>query len=80
MGVIAKEVTSREFILDEYCFSSNLARYGIKLAKLCEDADLKKILHLNVTTGTEKDALAKAKRWLNGERVAWPWQEAEGSL
>lgn len=73
-------VTKRDFIIDEYCFSLNLAKYGLKIAKICEDKDLLNMLHLNVTTGGEKDAVDKAKRWLAGERVAYPWQEAEGSL
>lgn len=75
-----KTVTKREFILDEYCFSLNLARFGMKLANLCEDKDLKNMLHLNVTTGSEKDAVEKARLWLSGKRIAYPWQEAEGSL
>ena len=77
---VAARLAQRKFILDEYCFSLNLARYGLKVAPLCEDKDLNNMLHLNVTTGTEQDAVEKAKRWLKGEKVAWAWQEAQGSL
>jgi hypothetical protein len=78
--VVPKEVTKREFIIDEYCFSLNLARFGIKVTSLCAEQDLKNMLHLNVTTKTEENVLEKAQRWLKGEKVIWPWQEAEGSL
>lgn len=78
--IVPSQVTKREFILDEYCFSLNLAKYGLKVTSICENDDLKKILHLNVTSGKEKDAIEKATRWLKGERVAWPWQEEEGTL
>lgn len=42
----------RPFILDEYCFSRNLARYGLKFGGLISDESM--IFHLNQATEGDK--------------------------
>lgn len=47
----ARKKTEREFIIDEYCLSRNLAKYGFKFTGLNYNDDVMKLFsHLGVTT------------------------------
>lgn len=66
----------RQFIVDEYCFSRNVARFGLKTTGITRQ-DKQEILHLDVTTtGSDKEKLLKeAKDYLKEcEVTKWAWQ------
>lgn len=47
----ARQRTKREFIIDEYCLSRNLAKYGFKFTGLNYNDEIKKLFyHLGATT------------------------------
>ena len=58
-------VTKREFILDEYCFSRNVAQFGIKVCSIAKEDELNRMKHLNITTDNIQDPIEIAKNWLD---------------
>jgi len=55
----AQKLTSREFILDEYCVSRNIARYGMHVTGLMETEEADRLTkHLDWTTATPSEAEA----------------------
>jgi hypothetical protein len=68
----AKKRTNRWFIIDEYCISRNLAKFGIKYTSCLTRED--KFLHLNVTTDNVKDEVKRAQEWLSQPNTQWPWK------
>ena len=62
---IAKNKTKREHIIDEFCFSRNLARFGLKISGIDDKDPPTFFLHLDATTKNEKDMLDKAKEYLD---------------
>jgi hypothetical protein len=68
----ASKRTSRWFIVDEYCVSRNLAKFGLKYKSCLTRED--NFLHLNVTTDNLKDEVKRAELWLTHQNKNWPWK------
>lgn len=60
----AKTKTKREFIVDEYCISRNLARFGLKHTGLLEGETEKMFHHFDINTVTpdRESVVAEAKK------------------
>jgi len=66
----------RQFIVDEYCFSRNVAKFGLKTCGIIREGK-QEILHLDVnTTGGDKEVLLKeARQYLKEcEVTKWAWE------
>lgn len=62
----AKEMTKRWFIIDEFCISRNLARFGLKFSGLnVNDAINKLVVHVGVEEEDKSKCVEKAKKILN---------------
>jgi hypothetical protein len=55
----------REFSIDEYCISRNLAKYGLKVNGICLDRN--HLLHLSLTTDNTQEAEKIILGWLEKE-------------
>ncbi|MDP1712431.1 MAG: hypothetical protein Q8K86_08240 [Candidatus Nanopelagicaceae bacterium] len=53
------------FNVDEYCFSCNLARYGLKMSGIV--ADQSQLLHLHAAANKEEEMIVAAERYLIGK-------------
>jgi len=62
--------------VDEYCFSRNVAKFGLKTCGIIREGK-QEILHLDVnTTGGDKEVLLKeARQYLKEcEVTKWAWE------
>jgi hypothetical protein len=61
----AREKTKREFIIDEFCISRNIARYGLKYTGILDTGFEGLFKHFDVSTSApDLDAVvAQAKQW-----------------
>jgi len=58
----------RHHVIDEYCLSRNLAKYGLKYAGIAPTPDTQKLfLHLGAESEDENESVKKAKKFLNNE-------------
>ena len=68
----------RQFIVDEYCFSRNVASYGLKTAGIARP-EKQELMHLDVTTsGDNKEKLLREAREFVAEcgvATKWAWED-----
>ena len=71
----------RQFIVDEYCVSRNLAKFGIKYCGVIDGRTADSLLHLNYTTDKKDNLLQTGKDWLAGKKSAsFPWEHQKPKL
>ena len=68
---IAKTKTKRWFIVDEYCISRNLARFGLKHTGILDGEFQKLLTHFDVNTVSpnKEEVIARAKKY----HEEWKW-------
>ena len=62
----AKSKMKREFVIDEYCVSRNLARFGMKFTGVSPKAEY--LFHLSLTTEQPEEDLRKVKEWIQKDK------------
>jgi hypothetical protein len=56
----------REFVIDEYCISRNLARFGMRLTGVTNKAE--HIYHLSLTTEKPEEDIKRIEEWIQRDK------------
>jgi lipopolysaccharide biosynthesis glycosyltransferase len=62
--ICSESKVTRPHIVDEFCLSRNLAKYGIKITGLAQQGKDSGLYHLSVTTENVTDAIVRAKEYV----------------